>query len=413
MSHKRREWMTAVFTGKKIVLGVTGSIAAFKVAGWTSRLVAEDAAVDVVMTEAATRFVAPLTFGALTGRKVWVDIFDAEQEGFMSHIDLGREADALVIAPATAQTIAKLATGMADNLLTSTVLAADKPVIVCPAMNVRMYHHPATQANIKRLRELGYTIIEPEAGPLACGDYGSGRLVEWESAKEFILRTVSEPDLSGQHVLVTAGPTRESFDPARFISNRSSGKMGFAIARSAFRRGAEVTLVTGPVALKPPAGIKTISVTTAREMYDAVMAESKQATVIVKAAAVSDFRPADAADEKVKKEDVSQTVRLAQNPDILKELGNRRNPSSQLLVGFAAESCNLEREGRRKLREKRLDLIAVNDISTAETGFESHHNQLLLITGQTSKMLIHTSKNETADLLWDFIVEQNMLPIVR
>ena len=397
------------FAGKRIVVGITGSIAAFKVAGWVSTLVKEEALVDVVMTDAGKRFIAPLTFSALTGRPVYNDMFEAEREGAISHISLGREADCILIAPATAHTIARLAGGYADDLLSTTVLAARIPVIVCPAMNVKMFDHPATRENIKKLRSYGYRVIEPDSGVMACGEEGAGRLPEWEQVAEWVLRDVSEPDLSGQSILVTAGPTREPFDPVRFISNRSSGKMGYALARTAFRRGADVTLVSGPTALAPPAGVKLISVQTAQDMHEAVMEHRSDASVIVKAAAVSDFRYAEQHDHKIKKDRSGLHVELVQNPDILKELGERCDHARQTLIGFAAESRNAEEEGRKKLITKQLDVIAVNDISSSAGGFEVDNNQVTLIDRDRAVKLIHTSKLKTADLIWNHVIDNKLL----
>ncbi|MBE0583565.1 MAG: bifunctional phosphopantothenoylcysteine decarboxylase/phosphopantothenate--cysteine ligase CoaBC [Desulfofustis sp.] len=401
--------MSTSFAGKRIVVGVTGSIAAFKVAGWVSTLSKEEALVDVIMTASARRFVTPLTFASLSGRRVYGDMFADELSGSISHIGLAREADCILVAPATAQTIARLAHGHADDLLSTTILAATVPVIVCPAMNVKMFEHPATQKNLGLLRELGYRVIEPESGVMACGEQGSGRLPEWEVVAEQLLRTLAHQDLAGQVVLVTAGPTREPFDPARFLSNRSSGKMGYAIARSAFRRGAEVILISGPTTQAPPAGVRVINVTTARQMHEAVMSHYREASVIVKAAAVSDFRSAEEHREKIKKDRCSLVLHLEPNPDILKELGECCDHRRQLLVGFAAESSDFEQEGRKKLTKKKLDLIAVNDISTDHSGFAVDGNRLILIDGNGVTKLPHTSKIRSADLLWDHIVNNGLL----
>ena len=405
--------MSNSFAGKRIVIGVTGSIAAFKVAGWVSALAKEEALVDVVMTEAAAKFVAPLTFASLSGRPVFEDMFSAEQEGGISHIGLSREADCILIAPATAKTIAHLAYGLADDLLSTTVLAARIPVIICPAMNVQMYEHPATVNNLKILREFGYHIIEPDSGLMACGEEGSGRLPEWEQVAEYVLRQILSQDLAGQKVLVTAGPTREPYDPVRFISNRSSGKMGFALARTAFRRGADVTLISGPTTQQPPAGVECVNITTALEMHQAVMERYEDKSIIVKAAAVSDFRCATQSDEKIKKNRSSLVMELEQNPDILKELGRLCDHKRQLLIGFAAESSNIEEEGRKKLLDKKLDLIAVNDISSASAGFEVDNNQITLIDSFQVVKLLHTSKLQTADLIWDHVVSNEMLKTDR
>ena len=390
-------------------MGITGSIAAFKVAGWVSKLAQEEAEVDVVLTESAKKFVTSLTFSSLSGRRVFSDMFSAEEEGTISHISLGREADCILVAPATAQTIARLAHGFGDDLLSTTILAADIPVIICPAMNVKMFEHPATQKNIEILKTLGYEVIEPECGNMACGDYGKGRLPEWNQVSEYLLKELSQGDLNGQNVLVTAGPTRESYDPARYISNRSSGKMGFAIARTAFRRGAQVTLVTGPTSLDWPPGVRVVPIVTAQQMYDTVMGEFSDASVIIKAAAVSDFRSAEQHLEKVKKGEASRTIKLVSNPDILEELGTRCDPKKQLLVGFAAESSDFEERGRKKLERKNLALIAVNNIGSEQTGFEVDTNQLVLIDRNGVTKLPHTSKIRAADMLWDYIVENNLL----
>jgi phosphopantothenoylcysteine decarboxylase/phosphopantothenate--cysteine ligase len=395
--------MQTVFAGKKMVVGVTGSIAAFKVAGWVSDLAKEEALVSVVMTPSATKFVTPLTFAALSGNDVYTDMFSAAKEDTMAHISLGRDADVVLIAPATANTIAKLANGFADDLLTTTVLATRARVLVCPAMNSRMYSHPSTRQNIARLKELGYMVIDPDCGMMACKDEGEGRLPEWNEVKEYVAQSLSHQSLQGQRILVTAGPTREPLDPARFLSNRSSGKMGYALARSAFRRGGEVTLISGPSALPCPTGVNMVKVQTAMEMYNAVLDQAKSCSVIIKAAAVADFRPEKMFEHKVKKEQINTQLILERNPDILFELGKRKK-AGQLLIGFAAESRNLEQEGRKKLQNKNLDLIAVNNISDDSTGFEVESNQVLLIGVSGVESLPYTSKLHTADLIWDRVV---------
>lgn len=395
--------MVSVFAGKNIVFGVTGSIAAFKAAGWVSTLAKEEANVSVIMTESAREFVTPLTFEALSGNKTYSAMFGSGDEDSMVHINLGREADIFLIAPATANTIAKLANGIADDLLTTTALVTRAEVFVCPAMNSKMYSHPATIENIRKLKNLGYHVLDPAHGMMACKEEGDGRLAEWEDVVEYFARALTVQELNGKKVLVTAGPTRESLDPARFLSNRSSGKMGYAMARSAFRRGAEVTLVSGPTTLACPAGMTRIDVQSARDMYDIVLKHSGKADIIVKTSAVADYRPAEKAEHKVKKEQIQPELQLKQNPDILYELGKRK-PEGQLLVGFAAESRELHAAGARKLHKKKLDLIAVNDISGTDRGFESENNQVLLLFPEGSERLPHTSKQHTADLIWDKIV---------
>lgn len=396
--------VATIFAGKNIVVGVTGSIAAFKVAGWVSDLAKEEACVSVVMTEAAKKFVTPLTFSSLCGRKVHSEMFDDSDTDTMTHIDLGRDADLFIIAPATANTIAKLANGIADNLLTTTVLAARCEVLVFPAMNSRMYSHHITQDNIRKIKSLGYTVVDPDSGMMACKETGEGRLVEWEDAKECIGGALTEKDLKNERVVVTAGPTREPIDPARFLSNRSSGKMGYAIARCAKRRGAEVVLISGPSPLVGPRGIQSITVESAMQMHEAVLAEAASSSIIIKAAAVADFRPVSRAEHKVKKEDVEFQITLERNPDILHELGSKKS-EDQILVGFAAESRNLLDEGKKKLLKKNLDLIAINDILSPDSGFEVDTNRVVLLDKNGHVQLPHTTKLHTADLILDRIVQ--------
>ena len=392
----------SVFVGKKIVIAVTGSIAAFKVAGWVSDLAKEEAHVSVVMTASATQFVTPLTFAALSGNEVYSGMFGSAKEDPMIHINLGREADLVVIAPATAHTLAKLAGGMADDLLSTMVLATRAKVIVCPAMNSRMYTHPATQKNLHTLQDLGYLVINPASGKMACKEEGEGRLPDWEDVKEQLAQQLSPKDFKGVRVLVTAGPTREPLDPARFLSNRASGKMGYALAQAASRRGAHVLLISGPSSLPCPPGVTLVKIQTALEMYDAVFAQATDFAVIIKAAAVADYRPETVCVHKMKKENITKELILQRNPDILFELGKRKTPG-QILVGFAAESTNFQEEGQRKLQSKNLDLIAVNDISGDTTGFEVDSNQLMVISATGMETLPHTTKLHSANLLLDRI----------
>lgn len=389
--------------GKRILLGVTGSIAAYKAADWVRSFVKEEAIVTVIMTQAAERFVSSLTFSALSGNPVYHDMFDDEPDRVMAHINLSREADVILVAPATAQTIARLACGMADTLLTTVILAARIPVVVCPAMNSSMLAHPATQENINCLQQFGYHLVQSGCGSLACGETGDGRLPEWDVAREALLALFEPDDLKGRKVLITAGPTREPLDPARFLSNRSSGKMGFALARTARRRGAEVTLITGPVALPDPPDIEVIRVTTADEMGKMVLQRAGTAQVIVKSAAVADFKPAAYQEHKIKKTNQGLQLDLVKNTDILAELGKNRI-QSQVLVGFAAESRNHAGEGLRKLQAKNLDLIVVNDILGAQTGFDVETNQGTLIDRRGSTVLPLLTKEATANRIWDKIV---------
>jgi len=389
--------------GRRVLLGVTGSIAAYKAAEWVRSLVKEEAIVTVVMTRAAERFVAPLTFSALSGNQVYRDMFADESERVMAHINLSREADVILVAPATAQTIARLASGLADDLLSTVILAGRIPVVFCPAMNSNMLAHPATQENIRRLQRFGYHLVQPDSGYLACGEIGDGRLPEWDVAREALLARFAVDDLSGLKVLITAGPTREPLDPVRFLSNRSSGKMGFALARTARRRGAEVTLITGPVSLADPPGIEVLRVNTAAEMAELVMLRAGAAQVVVKSAAVADFRPTACQPHKIKKSNQGLHLDLEKNLDILKQLGAHRQVG-QLLVGFAAESRDHAGEGLRKLEEKNLDLIVVNDILGTQTGFDVETNQVTLIDRKGNTVLPLLSKEATANRIWDKVV---------
>ena len=390
-------------TGRNILLGITGSIAAFKAAGMASAMVQEGAEVNTVMTHSASHFIAPLTFTALTANQVHTDMFGEGKGEAMAHINLAKAADVVLIAPATAHTIARLAHGLADDLLSTAVLAAACPVVVCPAMNSTMLANAATQSNLERLKELGYQVVDPDAGILACGDEGSGRLPDWDVIREAILGCFATKDLAGEHLLITAGPTREPLDPARYLSNRSSGKMGYALARTATRRGARVTLVSGPVQLTPPPGVNMVDVLTASEMHEAVMEYAAESSIIVKAAAVADFKPHKMQSQKIKKAGAGLHLELVANRDILAELGQKRT-AKQLLVGFAAESNNHEEEGQRKLREKNVDLMVVNDILGKQTGFDVDTNQVTLITSDTIEKLELMSKEETADQIWNKII---------
>jgi phosphopantothenoylcysteine decarboxylase/phosphopantothenate--cysteine ligase len=396
--------MTNIFAGKKIIVGVTGSIAAFKVAGWVSTLAKEEADTTVIMTDAATRFVAPLTFSAVSGNRVYTEMFSDETEDSMAHISLGREADLILIAPATANTIARLAHGFAGNLLETTVLATRARVIICPAMNARMYANRATRDNLKKLEGRGYLIISPDSGTMACKEEGQGRLPEWDRVEDHVARCLSVQDLKNKKILISAGPTREAIDPARFLSNRSSGRMGYALARAAFRRGAEVTLVSGPANLPAPEGVKVVRVESASEMYEAILPTADSQDVIIKAAAVADYRPAVAYPHKVKKGSIDTSLQLEKNRDILLALGARKK-EGQILVGFAAESRDLIEEGRKKLKAKNLDLIAVNDIGGEHTGFESETNQIYLLDKQGEEILPFTSKLHTADMILDRVLK--------
>lgn len=392
-----------MWQGKRVVVGITGGIAAYKAAELVSRLRQEEAKVQVVMTRAAGEFITPLTLATLAGGPVWQEMF-APGAG-VAHIELAQTAELVLIVPATADIIARLAAGLADELLCALVLATRAPVLLAPSMNANMYTHPVTQANLARLRELGYHVLEPESGFLACGARGPGRLPAVETILEAaaaLLRLGKR--LEGISVLVTAGGTREYLDPVRFLGNASSGKMGYAVAAEAQRRGATVTLVTGPTALAPPPGVEVIAVESAAEMYEAVLARAGTARVIVKAAAVADFRPKERAPVKIKKAGGPPVIELEPTPDILGELGRLKRPE-QILVGFAAETENAVEHAREKLVAKNLDLMVVNDVTRPGAGFGGDTNivTFLFRDGQVEE-LPRLTKAEVARRLWDAIV---------
>ena len=361
--------------GKKIVLGVTGGIAVYKAVDLVSRLRKRGCEVRVVMTEHAQQFVTPLTFKEISGNKVATSMWDSNQEYNVEHIALANWADAFLVAPATANILAKMAHGIADDLLSTTLLAAQAPIVVCPAMNTGMYLNPITQENIVKLKEHGVTVMPAASGFLACGTSGPGRLPEPADIVSFMENffAKSEGDLRGLRILVTAAGTREPIDPVRFVGNRSSGKMGYAIADQAAKRGAEVLLVTGPSALAIPANVKAEKVETTREMLDAVMGAYPNVDIVIKAAAVADYRPRDVADQKIKKKnDDAMTVVMDKNPDILKTLGQQKQ--HQVLIGFAAETQNLIENATEKVNKKNLDMIVANDVSAAGAGFNTDTN---------------------------------------
>ncbi len=379
----------------KVLLGVGGGIAAYKAAELARLLMQDGHDVPVTMTAAAEQFVQPLTFAALTGKKVLTDLFAIEAA--IEHIAVAQEHEVLVIAPATADLLAKLANGLASDFLTTVYLAFTGRVVLAPAMNVNMWRHPATQANVETLRKRGHKIVEPGEGYLACGMTGPGRLAEPETIAA-ALRV--RQDLEGETVLITAGPTQEPLDPVRYISNRSSGKMGYALAEAAASRGAKVILVSGPVQLAPPTGVEVVRVKTAAEMRDAVMARLESADIVIKSAAVADFHLAQVPKQKVKKTAARISLELDPTPDILAEVGRKK--THQLLVGFAAETQNVTQEARRKLEAKNCDMVVGNDVSGSETGFESDLNEVVLAlrTGETVAVG-RASKREIADRIFD------------
>jgi phosphopantothenoylcysteine decarboxylase/phosphopantothenate--cysteine ligase len=389
-----------MLAGKKIVLGVTGGIAAYKSAELVRELVRAKAQVWVIMTRNAREFVTPLTFQTLSGNPVSTDLFNLLGESEIGHISLADRADILVIVPATANIIGKIAGGIADDLLSTVVFATRAPVLLAPAMNVHMWENPICRDNIHKLRARGYHFIDPEAGELACGYEGKGRLAEIPAVVEEICFVLSPKDFVGETVLVTAGPTVEDLDPVRFLSNRSSGKMGYALAKAARRRGAEVILVNGPTSLPPPPKVRRISVRSALEMREAVFHHLEKASILLMAAAVSDYRPKQAAGHKVKKTSAPAALELERNPDILSEAG--RSKGNRLFVGFAAETQNLLKNAKEKLAQKNLDLIVANDVSQPGAGFRVDTNIAKIIdrSGRAEKLPL-MSKEDLADRILD------------
>jgi phosphopantothenoylcysteine decarboxylase/phosphopantothenate--cysteine ligase len=389
---------------KKIILGVCGGIAAYKAADFLRVLVRAGAHVRVIMTKAAQAFVGPMTFEALSGHSVWTDMFGAQEDTPFRHIAWADEADAVVIVPATANIVGKMAHGIADDPLTTFVLAVRAPILACPSMNTNMYEHPVVQDNMNRLERLGITVLRPETGSLACGQEGWGRLPDVETIAEEVRLLLCPKDLAGERIVVTSGPTREPIDPVRFISNPSSGKMGHVIARVARRRGAEVVLVTGPTALPEPQGVTVTQVKTAEEMFKAVIDSAEKATIIVMAAAVGDWRPASLFEHKVKKEEMGQHLPLEQTEDILKRLG--ANKEGRILVGFAAETRDLQQNALAKLSAKNLDLIVANLVGQADSGFGSDTNQVsFFYSDGRNEALPLMDKGALADVLFDRVLE--------
>ncbi len=392
--------------GKTVLLGVSGGIAAYKSAALASMLKKLHADVHVLMTENATQFITPVTFESLTGNKCVTDTFDRNFQFNVQHISLAKKADAVLVAPATANVLAKFAHGLADDMLTTTVLACTCPKIVAPAMNTRMYENPITQDNLQTLRKYGFTVIEPATGHLACGDTGAGKMPEPEELCDWLLQAIQyEKDLAGKKILVTAGPTREALDPVRYLTNRSSGKMGYAVAKAAARRGAEVTLVTGPTELPPPRFCTVVPVTSAADMFEAVTSRSDQMDVIIKAAAVADYTPLEVAGDKIKKSDTDLSIPLARTKDILGWLGEHKKPG-QFLCGFSMETKDLLENSRKKLQKKHLDLIAANNVKVPGAGFSGDTNVLTLIAPDLEEELPLLSKDEAAHRLLTVIKDR-------
>lgn len=388
---------------KTVVLGVSGGIACYKAVELVRLLVREGFTVQVIMTREAMEFVTPLTFQTLSGRPVATEIFSLTQESEIGHINLADQADLMIIAPATANIIGKLASGIADDLLTTVLMATRAPVLVAPSMNIHMYENPILQENIRKLKRLGYHIMEPVEGYLACGYEGKGRLPEPQDIMEQIQGLLKKKDLTGERLLVTAGPNHEFLDPVRFISNRSSGKMGYALARQGMRRGAEVTLVSGPTSLVPPAGVRLVAVKSAAEMRQAILKEFPKATAVLMAAAVADYHPEKFMPKKIKKGAGTLKLTLKATPDILRELGMRKN--GRILIGFAAETESLVANAKKKLRDKKLDLIVANDVTQEGSGFDADTNVATLLdrTGAVQALPL-MSKDDLADRIYDHLI---------
>mgnify|MGYP000677008627 FL=1 len=391
--------------GKTVLLGVTGSIAAYKIAYLASALKKRHADVHVLMTENATNFINPITFETLTGNKCLVDTFDRNFQFQVEHVSIAKKADVVMIAPASANVIGKLAHGIADDMLTTTIMACKCKKFISPAMNTNMFENPVVQDNLKILEHYGYEVIAPACGYLACGDTGAGKMPEPETLLAYIEREAAcEKDLKGKKILVTAGPTQESVDPVRYLTNHSSGKMGYAIAKAAMLRGADVTLVSGRTSIEPPMFVNLIPVVTARDMYEAVTSVSNEQDIIIKAAAVADYRPARISEEKVKKSDGQMSIELERTDDILKFLGEHKK-EHQFLCGFSMETENMLENSRKKLEKKHLDMIVANNLKVEGAGFAGDTNVVTIITGQEEVSLGKMTKEETALRILDEILK--------
>lgn len=394
-----------ILKNKTVLLGVTGCIAAYKSASLASLLVKAGAEVHVIMTENATNFINPITFETLTSQKCIIDTFDRDFEFDVKHVSLAQKADVIMVAPATANVIAKLAHGLADDMLTTTILASKAPKIISPAMNTGMYENPVTQDNMKTLEKYGMEVITPASGRLACGDIGAGKMPEPEVLFEHIVRACAcEKDMKGLKVLVTAGPTQEAIDPVRYITNHSSGKMGYSIAKACMLRGADVTLVTGKTAIKPPMFTHVVPITSAQDMYEAVTSRSAEMDIIIKSAAVADYRPSNVATEKVKKKEGDMAIPLERTNDILKHLGENKK-EGQFLCGFSMETENMLENSKAKLVKKNLDMIVANNLKVEGAGFQGDTNIVTLITAESVTELPIMTKEEVAFSLLDEILK--------
>lgn len=392
--------------GKTVVLGVTGSIAAYKMANVASMLIKKHCDVHVIMTQNATHFINPITFETLTNHKCLVDTFDRNFQFHVAHISVAQQADCFLLAPASANVIGKVANGIADDMLTTTIMACEAPKIVAPAMNTHMFQNPIVQDNLKKLEHYGYEIITPAAGRLACGDVGAGKLPSEEVLVSYIEKAIAKPkDMKGKKLLVTAGPTQEAIDPVRYITNHSTGKMGYAIARAAMLRGAEVTLVSGQTSLTPPPFVNVIPVVSAQDMFEAVRDHFDEQDIVIKSAAVADFRPADVSDEKIKKKDGDMSISMERTTDILQYLAGQRR-EDQFICGFSMETQNMLENSRKKLAKKKLDMIVANNLKVQGAGFGTDTNVVTMITEKEEKTLELMSKDEVADQLLDFINER-------
>ncbi len=393
--------------GKTVLIGVSGSIAAYKIANLARLLMKQHATVHVLMTENATNFITPTTFETLTGTKCLIDTFDRNFEFSVEHVALAKQADLFVLAPASANVIGKIAHGIADDMLTTTIMACPCKKLIAPAMNTNMYSNPIVQDNIARLKEFGYEFVEPVVGMLANGDTGNGKMADEETLLAYIRKELAyKKDLAGKKILVTAGPTREAIDPVRYITNYSTGKMGYALARAAMHRGAEVTLVTGPVSLKRPEFVKVVEITTAAELYQAVTAISDEQDVIIKAAAVADYRPAAVSREKVKKTGEQMSIELERTEDTLRALGERKR-EGQFLCGFSMETEHMLEHSREKLVKKNLDMIVANNVKVDGAGFGTDTNVVTILTADGEYSLPKMSKEEVAHRILDAISKRN------
>lgn len=391
--------------GKTVVLGVTGSIAAYKMADVASMLVKQHAEVHVIMTANACNFINPITFETLTSNKCLVDTFDRDFEFDVKHISLAKKADVFVVAPASANIIGKIANGIADDMLSTTIMAAECTKLVAPAMNTRMYHNRIVQDNIAKLKDYGYEFIAPASGHLACGDNGDGKLADVNVIFDSIVKSLAEKELIGKKFVITAGPTREAIDPVRFISNRSTGKMGYALAKRASLRGADVVLISGPVSIAPPDNVKVVNIESAEDMFNAVVKESENADVIIKSAAVADYRPVNVSDEKIKKENGGMNeIKLERTKDILAYLGEHKK-DGQILCGFSMETQNLMENSVKKLNKKNADMIVANSIKDANAGFGVDTNIITIITKDDAVAYPVMTKDEVADEIINAVVK--------